>query len=83
MEPFPDKKDFIKQEKKVMRLLTDGYAGKIIGKELNISIHTVHGYFKSLRNKTHTHNMAGLVAFGCKYPYLFADEDEMDDKKKM
>lgn len=50
------------QELVVLRLLADGLTKKIIADEMNLSIHTVDGYLRSIYRKMDVHTVNGAVA---------------------
>jgi len=55
-----------KREVEILKLIAQGKADDEIGKQLFISIGTVHTYRYKLLKKTETANTAALVAFAVK-----------------
>jgi DNA-binding NarL/FixJ family response regulator len=52
-----------KRETEIIQLLTKEYTNDMIAKELNISFRTVETHRKNIMQKTHSHNLAGLLRY--------------------
>jgi DNA-binding CsgD family transcriptional regulator len=64
---YPDEFECLtQQEKKVARLLAEGYSSKQIASKLFLSEHTIISHRKNLLKKTNTKNVAQLIAFSIK-----------------
>ena len=52
-----------KRETEIIQLLAKEYNNEMIAKELNISFRTVETHRKNIMQKTHSHNLAGLLRY--------------------
>ena len=62
------------QEKKVLKLVAEGYTNKAIAKMMHVSIKTVEKYRANVMAKLNLKDLAGLIRAALKYGLIFLDE---------
>ena len=62
------------QEKKVLKLVAEGYTNKAIAEMMHVSIKTVEKYRANVMEKLNLQDLAGLIRAALKHRLIFLDE---------
>ena len=58
--------DLTRRERQILQLIAEGWTGRKIAGQLNLSLNTVHVHRKNIMRKLDIHNQAGLIRYAFK-----------------